>query len=323
MFLVTGAAGFIGYHVARRLLAGGADVVGVDNLDPYYDPALKRGRLQQLSAFPRFRFVEADIAADGALDGALPPGEVRTIVHLAAQAGVRYSIEAPFAYERANVRGHLQVLEYARRAPQLAHLVYASSSSVYGDRADGPFREEDRCDTPASLYAATKRSCELMSETYARLYGIRQTGLRFFTVYGPWGRPDMAYFIFTEKMLRGEPITLFGDGLLARDFTYVDDVAEGVARALQAPPQGTPPHALYNIGNSSPSSVRDLVAAIEKASGVKAITQMAPVQPGDVTSTFADHSRASAAFGFAPATPLQDGIAQFVDWYKAWTRHET
>ena len=219
MLLVTGAAGFIGYHVARRLLESGADVTGVDSLNAYYDPALKQARLKQLAAFPRFRFVAGDIATPGVLETVVPAADITAIIHLAAQAGVRYSLEAPFEYERANVAGHLAVLEYARAAPRLKHLVYASSSSVYGDRADGPFREDDRCDAPASLYAATKRACELMSETYARLYAIPQTGLRFFTVYGPWGRPDMAYFIFTEKMLRGETLTLFGDGKLARDFT--------------------------------------------------------------------------------------------------------
>ncbi len=320
MLLVTGAAGFIGYHVARRLLEAGATVTGIDSLDSYYDPALKRGRLAELAKFERFRFVAADIAAEGALEAALPAAEVEAIVHLAAQAGVRYSLEAPFAYERANVAGHLSVLEYARRAPKLRHLVYASSSSVYGDRTDGPFREDDRCDAPESLYAATKRACELMSETYARLYDIPQTGLRFFTVYGPWGRPDMAYFSFTAKILRGETLTLFGDGLLARDFTYIDDVAAAVARIVEVPPDGRPRHAIYNIGNSHPSTVRDLVAAIERATGVAARTQNAPPQPGDVTATFADHSRASARFGFAPATPLDVGIARFVAWYRDWAR---
>ena len=318
MLLVTGAAGFIGYHVARRLLEAGADVVGVDSLNAYYDPALKRDRLAQLAAFPRFRFAETDIADPGALAAALPTTDVTAIIHLAAQAGVRHSIEAPFAYERANVAGHLCVLEYARAAPRLKHLVYASSSSVYGDRAEGPFREDDRCDAPASLYAATKRACELMSETYARLYAIPQTGLRFFTVYGPWGRPDMAYFGFTEKMLRGETITLYGDGTLARDFTYIDDVAAAVARIVEAPPEGKPPHAIYNLGNSNPSTVLDLVAAIERTAGVRAKTMLAPPQPGDVTVTFADHTRASARFGFAPATTLNDGVQRFVDWYKVW-----
>ncbi len=320
MLLVTGAAGFIGYHVTRRLLESGAAVVGVDSLNPYYSPALKLDRLKQLADFDGFRMVMADIANPGMLERALPAAEVTGIVHLAAQAGVRHSIEAPFEYERANGLGHLSVLEYARAAPRLKHLVYASSSSVYGDRVDGPFREDDRCDQPASLYAATKRSCELMSETYARLYGIPQTGLRFFTVYGPWGRPDMAYYSFTEKMLKGEEITLYGDGKLARDFTYIDDVSAAVARIVDAPPEGKPPHDIYNLGNSKPSTVLELVAAVERATGVRAKTTLAPPQPGDVTVTFADHSRASVRFGFAPCTTLDDGVQRFVDWYKAWRK---
>ena len=314
MFLVTGVAGFIGFHVVRRLLEGGAAVVGVDSVNPYYDPALKRARLAALSGFANFQFVETDIAAPGALQSAAPQGEVSTIIHLAAQAGVRHSIEAPFEYEHANVAGHLRVLEYARHAPNLKHLVYASSSSVYGDRATGPFREDDRCDQPASLYAATKRACELMSETYARLYGIPQTGLRFFTVFGPWGRPDMAYFSFTDKILKGEPITLFGDGKLSRDFTYIDDVSAAIETIVGKPPTGKPPHAIYNLGNSHPSTVLELVAAIEAATGRHAERILAPPQPGDVTVTYADHTRATADFGFAPEIGLEEGIARFVAW---------
>lgn len=319
MLLVTGAAGFIGFHVARRLLESGAAVVGVDSVNAYYDVGLKRARLAELARFANFRFVEGDIAEPGVLEQAIPRQDVTVIVHLAAQAGVRHSIEAPFAYERANVAGHLSVLEYARHAPKLEHLVYASSSSVYGDRTSGPFREDDRCDAPASLYAATKRACELMSETYARLYGIPQTGLRFFTVYGPWGRPDMAYFSFTDKILRGEPVTLFGEGKLSRDFTYIDDVSTAIETIIGKPPQGDkqagmPPHAIYNLGNSRPNTVLELVAAIEKATGRTAERILAPTQPGDVTVTFADHARATAAFGFAPKTGLEEGIANFVAW---------
>jgi UDP-glucuronate 4-epimerase len=318
MLLVTGAAGFIGYHVARRLLESGADVTGVDSVNAYYNQSLKRARLAELARFANFRLMEADIAAPGALEAAAPRGEVTAIVHLAAQAGVRHSIEAPFEYEHANVAGHLRVLEYARHAPRLKHLVYASSSSVYGDRQTGPFREDDRCDAPASLYAATKRACELMSETYARLYAIPQTGLRFFTVYGPWGRPDMAYFSFTDKILKGEPLTLFGDGKLSRDFTYIDDVSAAIETIVGKPPTQAPPHAIYNLGNSRPSTVLDLVAAIETATGRTAERILAPPQPGDVTVTFADHARATAAFGFAPTTDLGDGIARFVAWQKGW-----
>jgi len=314
MLLVTGAAGFIGFHVARRLLESGAAVVGLDSVNAYYDVGLKRARLAELARFANFRFFEGDIATPGVLESAVPRDAVTAIVHLAAQAGVRYSIEAPLAYERANVAGHLSVLEYARHAPKLAHLVYASSSSVYGDRTSGPFREDDRCDAPASLYAATKRACELMSETYARLYAIPQTGLRFFTVYGPWGRPDMAYFSFTDKILRGEPLTLFGEGKLSRDFTYIDDVSAAIETIIARPPHSAPPHALYNLGNSQPTTVLELVAAIETATGRKAACILAPPQPGDVTVTFADHSRATAAFGFAPKTGILEGIARFVDW---------
>ncbi len=322
MVLLTGAAGFIGYSLARFLLERGVDVVGVDEVNAYYDPALKRARLAELRRFATFRFVEADIADEGALEAALSPADVTHIVHLAAQAGVRYSLEAPFAYERSNLHGHLAVLEYARKAPALKHLVYASSSSVYGDRADGPFRETDRCDSPASLYAATKRACELMSETYARLYNIPQTGLRFFTVYGPFGRPDMAYWTFTEKVLRGEALTLYGEGLLKRDFTFIDDMVPALARAIDLPPQGVGangvPHLILNLGNSHPSSVLELVDAIEAATGARAERILAPPQKVEVTTTYADIARAADRFGFAPKVPLKEGIARFVSWYRTY-----
>jgi UDP-glucuronate 4-epimerase len=322
MLVLTGAAGFIGFHVAGRLLDQGREVVGIDSVTDYYDTALKRARLAQLAGRKGFRFVEADLADPESLHQALPAGEATHIIHLAAQAGVRYSLEAPFAYERSNVAGHLSVLEYARAAPNLKHLVYASSSSVYGDRAEGPFRETDRCDEPASLYAATKRSCELMSETYARLYGLKQTGLRFFTVYGPWGRPDMAYWSFTQRILDSQPITLFGEGKLARDFTFIDDVAPTVARIVDQPPTPAegPPHAIYNLGNSRPTSVLDFVAAIEQAAGRSAERIMAPPQKGDVTVTFADIAKAGRDFGYAPVTRIPEGIARFVEWYKATGR---
>lgn len=316
MILVTGAAGFIGFHVAQRLAAAGADVVGVDSVNSYYPVALKRARIEALAAHKSFRFVEADIAEQGALNAALPAADVTHIVHLAAQAGVRYSIDAPFEYERANVAGHLAVLEYARHAPRLRHLVYASSSSVYGDRTEGPFREDDRCDAPASLYAATKKSCELMSETYARLYGIAQTGLRFFTVYGPWGRPDMAYWSFTEKLFAGQPLTLFANGEAARDFTYVDDVANVMQVIVQRPPQTAPAHAVYNLGNSRPVSVSAFVDALEVATGRTAIRQYAPPQPGDVSVTFADIARAERDFGYAPKVRLEEGLQRFADWWR-------
>lgn len=319
MLLLTGAAGFIGFHTANQFLDEGREVVGVDTVNDYYDPALKRARLDLLKARKGFKFVQADIADAAALEAALPSAQAEHIVHLAAQAGVRYSLEAPFAYERSNVAGHLTILEYARRAPKLKHLVYASSSSVYGDRDQGPFRETDRCDSPASLYAATKKSCELMSETYARLYGLPQTGLRFFTVYGPWGRPDMAYWSFSQNILNGEPITLFGDGVLSRDFTYIDDVAPAIARILETPPAISDgrPHEIYNLGNSTPTSVLELVDAIENALGKKAQRVMAPPQPGDVTVTFADITKAAAAFGYDPKTKIGEGIPRFTEWFKA------
>jgi UDP-glucuronate 4-epimerase len=318
MLLLTGAAGFIGFHTANQLLDEGREVVGVDNVNDYYDPALKRARLDLLKARPGFKFVQADIADRDALEAALPSSKVENILHLAAQAGVRYSLEAPFAYERSNVAGHLTILEYARRASKLKHLVYASSSSVYGDRDAGPFRETDRCDSPASLYAATKKSCELMSETYARLYGLPQTGLRFFTVYGPWGRPDMAYWSFSQNILNHDPITLYGDGLLSRDFTYIDDVAPTIARIIDQPPPRVDgrAHEIFNLGNSTPTSVLEFVDAIEWALGEKAQRIMAPPQPGDVTVTFADISKAAAAFGYDPKIKIRDGIPRFTDWFK-------
>jgi UDP-glucuronate 4-epimerase len=318
MLLITGVAGFVGYSVARLLLEAGAEIVGIDEVNAYYNPALKRGRLGELARFKGFRFVEADIAAEGALESALPVRDVTRVLHLAAQAGVRYSLKVPLAYEHANVKGHLRVLEYARAAPKLTHLAYASSSSVYGDRTDGPFRETDRCDSPASLYAATKRSCELMSETYARLYGLAQTGMRFFTVYGPWGRPDMAYWLFTDAILKGEPITLYGEGKLARDFTFIGDMAPTLARIIEAPPAGeTPPHVIVNLGNSRPSTVNDLVDAIEAATGKRAERVLAPRNPVEVSATFADVTRAAQRYGFAPSTPLSDGVARFVAWRRA------
>jgi UDP-glucuronate 4-epimerase len=320
MILVTGAAGFIGYHVCRRLLDEGREVVGIDSINTYYDPKLKRARLAELLTHANFRFTEGDLAEEGALERALPRSEARQILHLAAQAGVRYSLEAPFAYERSNLAGHLRVLEYARAAPNLSHLVYASSSSVYGDRTDGPFRETDRCDTPASLYAATKKSCELMSETYARLFGLPQTGLRFFTVYGPFGRPDMAYWSFTEKVMRGETLTLYGEGKLARDFTYIDDMAPAVIRSLDLPPDGDPPHLVVNLGNHNPSTVLDLVAAVEAATGLEAKREYAPRNKVEVSATYADIARAQERFGFSPAIPLKVGVARFVEWYRGYAR---
>jgi UDP-glucuronate 4-epimerase len=313
--LVTGAAGFIGSHTVPQLLARGHEVVGVDSLNPYYDPALKRARLDTLLGRQGFTFAECDLAVEGALR-ALPQAQgVTHVLHLAAQAGVRWSLEAPFAYERSNLAGFLEVLEFAR-ARAVTHVAYASSSSVYGDRTDGPFREDDRCDTPASLYAATKRANELMAESYARLYGLALTGLRFFTVYGPWGRPDMAYWIFTRKVLAGEEIELFAGGAMRRDFTWIGDVAGILPVVVETPPDGSVRHEVYNIGNAGPVELMALVRAVEGATGRQARTVLRPAQPGDVSATWADVARAQARFGYAPTTALDAGIARFVEWYR-------
>ncbi len=314
--LVTGVAGFIGFHLAQALLERGDQVIGVDSLNDYYDPDLKRARLAHLAQYPGFRFSQIDLADDGALESVADPQTVDVIVHLAAQAGVRYSIENPRAYTRSNINGHLNVLEFARNANNLKHLVYASSSSVYGDRTDGPFSETDITRSPASLYAATKLGGEMLAESYARLYGIPQTGLRFFTVYGPWGRPDMAYWIFTEKILNGEPIDIFAGGDMSRDFTYIDDIISGIVGAMDTVPSGGVPHTIYNLGNSSPTALMDLVQTIEKATGVAAKKNFLPKQMGDVSATFADVRKAEKAFGYKPQTQISEGIPQFVDWYR-------
>ena len=316
--LVTGAAGFIGYHACKSLLEAGCDVLGVDSLTPYYDPRLKQERLAALD-HTAFRFVELDVADHETLTAVAGP-DIEGVLHLAAQAGVRYSIVNPFAYQHANLAGHLSVLEYARKLKRLRHLVYASSSSVYGDRSDAPFRESDRCDAPASLYAATKRAGELMSETYARLYGIPQTGLRFFTVYGPFGRPDMAYWSFLESILSGRPITLFNHGQLERDFTFIGDIASTLVKIMRTPPQREPSHAVYNLGNSHPVTLSRFVAAIEKAAGRTAEVRMEGMQPGDVTRTFADITLAQSDFDFRPSTTIEEGMVHFVRWYQARAR---
>jgi len=317
--LVTGAAGFIGFHVAAALLDAGRPVVGVDNLDPYYDVALKEARLALLLPRPGFTFVRGDLADPATMDGVVAdhPGIVG-IVHLAAQAGVRYSLENPRAYVRANVSGHLEILEAARRLPALTRMVYASTSSVYGDNAKRPYAVSDPVERPVSLYAATKRADELMSRVYAHLYGIPLVGLRFFTVYGPWGRPDMAYFLFARAILEGRPIRLFGNGELLRDFTYVDDIVAGVLAALDRPLDWgeEPPHRLYNLGNNRPEPVTRLVALLEAALGRKAIVEPTGMQPGDVAATAADITESTRDLGFAPRTPLEVGIPAFVEWLR-------
>jgi UDP-glucuronate 4-epimerase len=317
--LVTGAAGFIGYHVAMALLARGETVVGIDDLNAYYEVGLKRARLARLETSKDFRFVAGDIADTAALGAAAgAAGTVDRIVHLAAQAGVRYSLEAPRAYIRANVVAHLEVLELARSLPGLKHLVYASSSSVYGASTTLPFALDDRCDAPQSLYAATKRADELMSHTYSHLYGIPATGLRFFTVYGPWGRPDMSPMLFARAILEGRPIRLFNGGEMARDFTYIDDVTAGVLAALDRPPVGVPPHRLFNLGNHRAEPLRRYVEVLEAACGRKAEIELAPMQPGDVLATYADIADSERELGFVPRTPIDIGIPRFVAWFREY-----
>jgi UDP-glucuronate 4-epimerase len=317
--LVTGAAGFIGSHVAEALLARGDSVVGVDNLNDYYDVRLKAARLERLRGQAGFAFHRVDVSGKEAV-GALVAAEadIGGIVHLAAQAGVRHSLVDPYAYVQANVMGHLVVLEAARRLPGLRHLVYASTSSVYGLNEAMPFRETDRVDTPVSLYAATKRADELMSHAYAHLFGLPQTGLRFFTVYGPWGRPDMAYFSFAEAIVAGTPITLYDEGRLRRDFTYVDDIVAGVVGALDRPPaDGRVPRVL-NIGNHRVEEVREMVRLLEESLGRKAIIRSAPRPAVDVEATFASVEAIGALTGFSPSVPLSEGIPRFVRWFEGW-----
>jgi UDP-glucuronate 4-epimerase len=317
--LLTGAAGFIGYHVADALLASGERVIGVDNLNPYYDVRLKQARLARLEGRPGFAFCIADVADREAIHDLVGHNnDIDSIVHLAAQAGVRHSLVDPYAYVQSNVMGHLVVLEAARLLPKLRHLVYASSSSVYGANSAMPFSEKDRVDTPLSLYAATKRADELMSHAYAHLHGLPQTGLRFFTVYGPWGRPDMAYYAFASAIVAGEPITVYDGGRLRRDFTYVDDIVAGVVGCLDRPPVGALPARILNIGNHRSEPVSTLVALLEQALGRRAILHDAPRPAADVQETFASVDAIAALAGFSPATSLAEGIPRFAAWFKAW-----
>jgi UDP-glucuronate 4-epimerase len=326
--LVTGSAGFIGAHVSAALLARGESVLGIDNLNAYYPPALKRARLAALVGdHPRFRFAEADFADSAELAAAVGDTRLEAIVHLGAQAGVRHSITAPRDYLHSNLAGHLEILELARHT-HVRRLVYASSSSVYGDSSPLPFSTEHPADQPVSFYAATKRANEIMSESYAHLYRLPQTGLRFFTVYGPWGRPDMAYWSFTDRILKGESLPVFNGGKMKRDFTFISDIVAGVLTALDRPPadDGSPkpggfttPHAVYNLGNDAPSQLGDFIAHIARACGRDAILDMQPMQPGDVTATWADISAARRDLGYDPKTPLAEGIPAFVDWYRRYT----
>ncbi|WP_273144004.1 NAD-dependent epimerase/dehydratase family protein [Oceanicaulis alexandrii] len=313
---VTGAAGFIGMHVANRLLEQGRTVVGLDSYNDYYDPALKEARAARLDGRTGFKMIRGDIAEPGFVNEIVRTRGVRRIIHLAAQAGVRYSLDNPFAYERSNLAGHLSILEAARHNA-IEHLVYASSSSVYGSRPLGGagFREDDPAVSPVSLYAATKRSCELLSESYASLYAIPQSGLRFFTVYGPWGRPDMAYFKFAQKLARGEPIEVYGEGKMARDFTYIDDIVDGVVGVLDVtPPDGS--HEVYNIGDSSPVGLMEMISTLEQALGMTATKRMLPMQPGDVPATYADITKLNRLIGYQPKVMIDEGLQRFAAWWR-------
>lgn len=319
--LVTGAAGFIGFHVAAALLARGDAVVGLDNINDYYDPTLKRARLARLAGHKDYRLVEADIATPGAVAQLLRDHAVDRVVHLAAQAGVRYSLTNPEAYVQANLIGHFNILEACRHRTGLKHLVYASSSSVYGGNTKLPFSIDDKVDSPVSLYAATKAADELMSHCYSHLYGLPQTGLRFFTVYGPWGRPDMSAFIFTRAILRGEPIKVFNHGDMRRDFTYIDDAVAGVLAALDRPPPAAAsqaPHRRYNLGNHKSEPLMRFIETIERATNHKAVVEFAEMQPGDVKETYADIEASRRDLGFTPKTPIDEGIPRFVAWFREY-----
>lgn len=316
--LVTGVAGFLGYHVAARLLSEGCQVAGIDNLNRYYDPRLKRARLELLVPHPRFEFSQLDIADRPAMEALFESRCFDTIVHLAAQAGVRYSIQNPHAYAESNLTGFLHVLEGARRS-RVRHLVYASSSSVYGGNTKVPFSVSDRCDHPVSFYAATKRANELMAHSYTHLFGIASTGLRFFTVYGPWGRPDMAPYRFAQAIDRGERMDIYNYGRMRRDFTYVDDIVEGVVRLVQREASG---YRVFNIGGSRPVGLLEFVHTLEAALGRRARKRFLPMQKGDVTSTYADVEDLFEATQFRPATPLETGVSRFVSWYRDWADRE-
>ena len=325
--LVTGAAGFIGFHVTKTLLARGDAVIGIDNVNDYYTPTLKRDRLAEIvQGGGDFEFLELDFADEDTLDAGLESRRFDRIIHLGAQAGVRYSIENPRAYVRSNLAGHLNLLELARHR-SVDHMVYASSSSVYGGNGMLPFSVTDRVDRPLSLYAATKKSDELMSETYAHLYRIPQTGLRFFTVYGPWGRPDMALWLFTKAILAGQTIDVFGEGDMRRDFTYIDDIVDGIIACLDHPPpddglvkpgQSIGPHRIYNIGNNRSEDLGRMIELIEQSCGRKAVKRLLPMQPGDVRDTYADISAIKQNLGYSPSTSIDVGVPQFVDWYRGY-----
>ena len=323
--LVTGAAGFIGFHLTLALLNRDDEVVGIDNLNDYYDPALKQLRLDEIAKHPKcsnFEFIKADISDRAFIEKLFVDHSFDVVVNLAAQAGVRYSLENPHAYVESNLVGFVNILEGCRHS-KVKHLVYASSSSVYGMNVKQPFSTDDRVDYPISLYAATKKSNELMAHTYSHLYNIPTTGLRFFTVYGPYGRPDMAYYKFTKAILNGNPIDVYNNGNMKRDFTYIDDIIEGVVRVMDKTPTphenkysaAKPPYRLYNIGNNNPVTLRDFITSIEDACGARANENLLPMQPGDVPATYADVDDLIAKIGFVPRTLIADGISKFVEWY--------
>jgi len=320
-YLVTGAAGFIGFHTARRLLEMGEEVVGLDNINSYYPVALKQDRLAQLRDYPHFSFHKADLADFDALREALRGYRIARVVHLAAQAGVRHSIQNPHVYVQSNLVGHLNVLEFCRHHDSFEAMAYASSSSVYGGNTKMPFSEDDRVDQPVSLYAATKKADELISHTYSHLYGMKQIGLRFFTVYGPWGRPDMAMWLFTKAILEGQPIQVFNHGKMKRDFTYVDDIVNGVLMVIREPDKGLKDggnHRVYNIGNNRPEDLMHMIGLLERALGRTAVKEMLPLQPGDIPESFADIDALRRDYGFTPTTPIADGIPAFVEWYRRY-----
>jgi UDP-glucuronate 4-epimerase len=319
-YLVTGAAGFIGFHTCLRLLDRGETVVGLDVVNDYYDPALKEARLAILGNHPGFTFHRIDIADREAVAGvAVRHPDITRIIHLAAQAGVRYSLVNPYAYTRSNIEGHLVMLEFARRLQRCEHFTYASSSSVYGTNTKLPFSIEDRVDTPISLYAATKKANEMMAHSYSHLFSIPTTGLRFFTVYGPWGRPDMSAFLFVKAILAGQPIHVFNGGDMRRDFTYIDDIVSGVVAVADGAPTGEgTPNRLYNIGNHRSESLMHFIELIEQALGRKAEIILEPMQPGDVKETFADISAIQRDHGFSPTTSIEQGIPRFVEWYRSY-----
>lgn len=317
--LVTGAAGFIGFHVANNLLARGEKVIGIDNLNDYYDVSLKEARLDILNNHKNFLFYPSDIADKNDVFGiGKSHPEITKIVHLAAQAGVRYSLENPFAYVSSNLVGQVVMLELCRNLPNLEHFVYASSSSVYGGNSKLPFSVSDNVDTPLSLYAATKKSDELLTHSYSHLFGIPSTGLRFFTVYGPWGRPDMATYNFANNILAGKPITVFNNGDMKRDFTYINDVVDGIIAVLGKGPSGKLPYKIYNLGNNRSENLMDFIKILEQSLGKKAIIKFAPMHPGDVKETYADIEDAKHDFGFSPKTSITEGLPKFVEWYKEY-----